>query len=253
LTDFSLIKFIDYINIQNVKNDYYSLSTWNWNAIYVKPDEPVTSFVFDDSFKKIHDNINLINLDIAYKFVINLDEHDEFVSHTLSAIHTSEQILSSSSYRAIGINEIVAYETINRGFNNIYCDLDKLRRILEVRYERDNGDFICWSWRSQTALTPQSPATGKKPFSWLELRNATSTKNIYLSSGVRWTDMNTCCDAANSMPITWIWNRLTCCDVPYITWVDTRCGNIFNTSWKDLMNSCDRTPNYYFDDCITGC
>jgi hypothetical protein len=251
LTPFSLTKIIDFIDIQSVKTDYYNLSSWNWNSIYIQQDEPVTAFVMNDSFKKIHDNIKLLYSDIDAKFVITVDEYSTFVRHSVSALNVGDVSLSAY-YHPLGINEIVAYDNINKLFNNVYLQLTDLQELLEVRYYRVNGDFICWNWKGQRIDRPHNITVGNRPFSWYELRSNTVNTNIYLSGGVSWNQLNTCSENSNAK-ITWTWEMVTCCGRSPITWEQLTCDKLNSATWESLENNCTKIPKKYFDECISVC
>lgn len=256
LTDFSIIKLIDYLNTQTVKTQNYSVSAWNWDSIFIKNNEPVTDIIFNDSFKKIYDNLYLLSKDVTNKFVVKIDEFDNFIFQTLSSLRTDERFLSANNCEPLGINELVTYETINRKMACMFDATDSLRRMLEVRYERLTGTDICWSWKNLSIYSPHNLTLNRKPYSWYELRCdvAAFSPTLSANGGISWNDMRgSCCGPSNSIPISWTWENLTCCNNPSPTWEQMECGRIFAQTWEQLEGACSHLPNNYFDDCIEVC
>ena len=252
ISDNLIYKFIDYIDTQSVKNNTLSENYWDWNSIFIKENEPLTDYVINDSFKKIHDNIYLLSKEIDHKFVENIDEYDRFIYQGLSALNIDEFCLSSSSYVPIGINELAIYDTINRSVDNVYNDLYKLQCILEVRQERDVAHDMCWTWDYLTINGPQHISSRRRPFSWYELTTANTLYNSALS-GITWSTAKACGDSGNSINICWTWEGLECNCYPSMTWEKLECGNAFSITWEQLENNCCTTTNKYFDDCVDPC
>jgi hypothetical protein len=250
LNNFSMIKFIDFVSIKSIKNT--SNVVCPLASILVNGDEPVTDFVFNDSINKLHKNLlNLAN-SLVSKFVINIDEFDQFLSYEIKAIADAEHLLENSGYEAIGINEIVSYETINRSLSNIWEDMELLRQMIDVRKSRIVDGSICWTWKGQSIAKAQNLSNNRKPFSWKELKKEATTFNTLLSSIV-WKTAKSCAYESNLSPICWTWEQMSNDCIWNKTWEELEQGKTFAHTWEQIEENCCDVPQYTFNDCLTGC
>lgn len=245
-----IVKAIDYLKINRVKVDDYTPYLWDWEQMRVDENEPVTDFVFNDIFKKVSDNLFLFGKDIRYKYVNYINEYDAFYRQAISAIDTSEILLSSLEYSPLGINEIVTWETINRNLNKICGDMNYLLEMLQPRETRDTFDSNCWTWKRLKIQNAQNLSNIIRPYSWIETQIENATESL---SGIYWMNLRSCAGETNHYPLCWVWEYLSCDCVTSIRWEQTECGSIYQKKWMELEDECCKNPSYYFDDCKLIC
>lgn len=250
LNYFSILKFVDFAQIKdtsdgsNVVNEYQTIA--------VNPNEPITDFVYNDSTRKLHDNILSFANSLTHKFVININEFDQFVNHEIQPITIDEQVLTTSSYQALGINELVSYETVNRGLTNVWNDLELLRQMVDVRKSRIQSTDVDWTWIYHTINQTQNINDNRRPLSWLELASK-STRFSPSLSAIDWSRAFGGGYERNHMPVHWVWEEMSCNCIWPVTWEQMECGQKFGYSWDYLANHCSFTPVKSFDDCLSSC
>lgn len=249
LNNFSLIKLLDYAQTKNIKND--SNVVYSYDSLEIKENEAVTDFVFNDSFNKVHQNLLSLAQSVTSKFIININEFDQFVSHTTGAITTAEQLLSASSFQSLGINEIVSYETINRGLEYIWSDMELLRQMIDVRKTHQSDNTTCWTWKYHTIDQAQSTGINRRPMSWKELAWESARFSTSLSA-INWAAAYGCGYESNHMPIEWVWEKMTCGCLWATTWEDMECGEPKGLSWETIEENCKPVPSQSFDDCLVN-
>lgn len=250
LNDFSIIKLIDYIGIRSITNA--SNQVMSFNAISINPDELVTDYIYNDSFIKLHNNLLSLATSITDKFVIYVDEFDQFASHDIMPILTTEKMLSASSYVPIGLNEIVSWETINRSIDNVSHDMELLRKMVDVRIARSQDTNFDWTWKSMSIDEVQSVNNNRRPFSWRELQTA-STMFSPVLSGMTWKSAMNGQYESNHSPVVWVWEQMGANCIWPVTWEQMECGKRRSRTWEELANQCSITPNTTFDDCVDIC
>ncbi len=254
LNDFSVYNLIDYTQTSSIKANLFDANIWSWDAIRIKDDELVTGIPFNDSFFKLHNNLTMLGYDLTGKFVVYIDEFDQYISQTVSAILPTEQLLSATSFVPLGLNEIVSYDTINRMFDNVCYDYNLALEMIQVKEERFAPGDICWTWDALSLTQLQNLNPNRNPFSWYELTSEIKP-HIGLSA-IIWDTAKTCNAFTNHSPFCWTWAFLSCCQggsVIEITWADMECGAIYGRTWADLEDNCCENPTIYFDDCVDLC
>jgi hypothetical protein len=247
LNSFSVIKLIDFAKTKNIKNN--SNIVYSYDSLEIKENEAVTDFVFNDSFNKIHQNLLSLAQSVTSKFIISLDEFDQFVNHTTGAITVAEQLLTTSSFQSLGINEIVSYETINRGLNNICTDMELLRQMIDVRKSRLMDNTTCWTWKYHTIDQAQALGINRRPMSWKELAwNSARFSNSL--SAISWKNAYGCGYEVNHMPVHWVWEEMACSCLWAATWEDMECGKPKGFSWEIIEENCKPLPIQTFNDCL---
>lgn len=250
VNDFSIIKLIDYPQKLSIGDQSNEVSTLE--SMLINEDEPVTDFVYNDSFIKFHNNLLSFATSLTHKFVINVDEFDQFINHYISPIESSEILLTSSSYVALGINELISYETINRSIKNLWTDLDLLRQMVEVRISRDNDNPFEWTWKYHTIDKPQNISNNRRPLSWRELESR-STRFDNTLSAITWETAYGGGYERNHMPIAWTWDKMGCNCIWPVTWEQMECENKFGYTWEYLQNNCSFVPSHTFSSCLSSC
>ena len=250
LNSFSIIKLIDYIGLKSIiGSPNFAIPL---DAILVNPDEPVTDFIYNDSFLKLHSNLLALASNIDNKFVIYLDEFDKFLSHDIESIHTDERSLSASSYIPLGLNELVVWETINRSIDNVTKDIESLHQMVDVRTSRIANPIFNWTWKSMSIDKSQNVNDNRRPFSWKELQSASTVFDSVLS-GITWKTAMRGGWEANNCPINWVWEQMSDNCIWPITWEQLEQNQPLARTWEDVANNCSDTPIKTFDKCVDVC
>jgi hypothetical protein len=245
------VEYLEYFKI--ISYDKTVNNMWSWDTIIFDPEETVTDFTLNDSFKKIHDNIFVLHSLVTDKFSILRDEFDEFVSFSKRPILPSEKILSSISFSAMGLNELVIFDTVNRNLTNICNDMNLLLQTLEVDNEYDLLENHCWQWNRLRASKPQRPNNNQKAMAWIELSNIASYPEI---SATTWLNAKRCCTEATVIPVCWTWDNLICGCPHGITWRQIALNDAstgYARTWNSVSANCCDTPTVFFADCISDC
>lgn len=247
----AILKIINFVQYDSILDVAQLASIWNYDAFAIMPGEPVTDYVLNDSFKKIHDNMMLFSADIKRKFIIYLDEYGQFNRQELHDIDTNEVLLSASSFEHIGLNEIVSFDVLDRCFDNVCNDMVLLQQTIDVQYEQLPLSGICWTWKHHKITTSQNINNNVRPYSWIELRH----NNIFLPevSAITWQTARACCGANNPMPVCWIWENMACECIFPMKWSELTCGSFFERKWSTLEDNCCGETEKYFDNCEEIC
>ena len=248
LSNSAILKYINYIEYKTIllDDDEY----WSWDSIFIDHNEPVTDFVLNDSFKKIHDNLLLLSLNLTQKFGVILDEYGNFSYHNASLRTNEQKYLSASSFVPIGLNEVVSYDVLSRVFGAVNTDLLLLKKMIDAEYIAPSADNLCWTWQYHTINQSQSPNNNIKPFSWIEMKG----NNIFKPalSAITWLTARICCGSTNTMDICWTWGNMGCrCVLPY-SWSEMQCDNMAKT-WEEMAKNCCTEPLYFYDNCFDNC
>ena len=248
-----ILKFVDFIEINKVINSNESLSGFNWNSIYLNENEFVSDYVFNDSFKKIKDNISLLNSRIDKKLYVDLDQYYRVINQTSSA-YSPSALTNYSLF--LGVNEPVLYDTINRGINQLYSNVEELKNNIDATFSiPNNNNDIQWRWSFHYINDVQIPTIEKNPVSWREMTTAKLVGNTQLSSYSAWwtTREGT---PGNHSEICWNYQQVQCNSLFPLTWHDTECSNTLSGhifTWEDLEKDCCVLPDFIFADCISAC
>jgi len=247
---YGLTKYLEYLEPLSVDTHQFYASAWSIDSMLVTSPELVSPVVYNDTFKKLNDNIYLLAKDIQYKFVAKYDSNFELLSHTIDNIRASEISLSALNYSLLGINELVTWDTINRSIDGVYNNLLLLQDMLQVRDNFTQGP-VCWTWNAHTITSPQNTSDRINPYSWWELTDTNKLSNPLLSS-ITWnTAVSPDCQTESTIyPYSRTWNVMgSNCLVP-TTWADLSAKGI---TWDDLANNCVLLPSKRFTDCMTVC
>jgi len=160
-------------------------------------------------------------------------------------------LISGSYASPLGINEIVAYETINRNLSEIWDSLDLLRQMLDVRKDFSPTD-ICWIWKKHVINDAQNTNSRVNPYSWYELRADVSARNPLLS-GITWETAVGCQEEVTVFPICFNWTTMGSNCLYPVTWAQLQEGGKFGLSWTQLAEQCCVQPSKLFDKCNIIC
>lgn len=250
----SIWKYLEYLEyLRIIAYEETIDNIWKWDTIYFDPNETITDFSLNDSLKKIHDNLFILHSVITDKFSIKRDEFGDFVSFRKRPILPSEKMLSTISFSAMGLNELVLFDTVQRNINNVCYDMNLLKDTLEVDSEYDGLESHCWQWSNLRLTKPQRPNNNRKPISWIELTNKTSYPDI---SAITWLEAKRCCTEQTILPVCWTWDNLICGCPHGITWNQLSVKNAEtekNRTWASVSANCCDQPTVFFDDCISHC
>lgn len=248
-----ILKFVDYIEINKVINSNESLSGFNWNSIYVNENEFVTDYIFNDSFKKIKDNTSLLNSRIDKKLYVDLDQYYRVINQTSSSYSPS----ALTDYPLfLGVNEPVLYDTINRGIDQLYSNVEEFKSNIDATFSiPNNNNDIQWRWSFHYINDVQIPTIQKNPVSWREMTKEKLVANTQLSSYSAWwtTREGT---PGNHSEICWNYQQVQCNSLFPLTWHDTECSNTLSGhifTWEDLEKDCCALPDFIFADCVSTC
>ena len=247
-----ILKFVDFIEINKVINNNESLSGFNWNSIFINESEFVTDYIFNDSFKKIHDNISLLNGRIEERLMVDLDKYYRVINQTTTA-YTPSAITDSSLFLAT--NEPVLYDTINRGIDQLYSNVEELRDNISATFSiPNNNNDIQWRWSYHYIDGIQIPTLEKNPVSWREMSTAKIIGNSQLSAYSAWWTTREG-RGGNHSEICWNYEQIQCNSLFPLSWHDTECSNVSGHifTWEDFEKDCCALPDFVFADCVSPC
>jgi len=203
--------------------------------------EPVTSFVVNDSLDKLKNKLSILTNSLTSQFIKYNDDDDNFLFSSISA-GTFELTCSPSQ---LGLNELVSYETVNREvYNTLQC--------IHAAADFINGTTIyptnsapIWTWEYHKILKNQRPNLDKTPLSWEEL---ISSHPVY--SGVSWISIGESTNFENSFPVGWTWEDLEEGCINALTWEEMEDGRLRAYTWEELENVENFGPPFFlFDNC----
>lgn len=248
-------KFVDMIQIDSILNSDSSLSGFSWKNIFINENEFVTDYIYNDSFKKIKDNIFILNDRIQNKLVLQYGNGKTISNQTISS-YTPNQL--SSFNIQIGTNEPVLYDTINRSIESLYSNLNQLKENISVGLDYPNiNNSIKWIWKYHFIDTVQKPNMEKSPITWDEL-NSSSIINTMLSSASSWCSVRYNLGNNNHSEICFNYSYTRSGSYIPFKWSDMqqnsdKCNFIRAYRWNELSQNCCETPDFIFEDCKTVC
>jgi hypothetical protein len=245
-------KFVDFIEIDKIINDSESLSGFSWNSIFVDESELVADYVYNDSFKKIYDNINLLNKRVDSRIMVNYDEFGSVTSQYTSAISAS-----ALKYTPIllATNEPVLYDTINRSIRLIFDCLENLKDNISINTTVfNNNNNLQWLWKYHYIENTQKPSLNKNPVTWRELKSGKVSANTQLSSISAWYVLRRGV-AGNHSEICWNHEYLQSNSYFPLEWFSTEKGSVSGHvfTWADFEKNCCVVPDFIFTDCVSSC
>ena len=247
-----ILKFVDFIEINKVINNNETLSGFNWNSIFINESEFVTDYIFNDSFKKIHDNISLLNGRIEERLMVDLDKYYRVINQTTTA-YTPSAVTDRDLF--VATNEPVLYDTINRGIENLYSNVEELRDNISATFSiPNNNNDIQWRWSYHYIDGIQLPTLEKNPVSWREMTSSKIIGNSQLSAYSAWWTTREG-RAGNHSEICWNYEQVQCNSLFPLSWHDTECSNVSGHifTWEDLEKDCCALPDFVFADCVSPC
>jgi hypothetical protein len=250
-----IIRFIDFIQIETLFTESENISAFSRNNFFINEHEFVTSYVYNDSFKKIFDNITILNKSLSKKLNVDLDGYRAVITQ-YSADFTAPPITATPVFLAD--NEPVLYDTINRQIINIFDNLDQLREHLDVRFNYpSNMDDFKWRWINHYIDRVQGPTLDKNPVTWSELKSSQIIGSTTLSSISSWGYIREGLEG-NHGEICWNYQSTQSNSYFPLTWADVESYNndgqyTYGLTWADLEDDCCKIPDIVFADCISAC
>lgn len=234
-----LIKIFDTLSYQKITT--LTAFSDDSKTFIVDRNEPVTSFVINDSLNKLKVKLSTLADSLTGKFAKYFSKDDVFLYSEI----VSDQYSLSCLEATLGINEIVSYETINREIQNTYDCIVSLADYV-------NGDTIyptqppIWTWEYHRVDSDQRPNLEKTPLSWDEL---VVSNPPY--SGVTWNSIVSSTGYENAFPVEWTWEDLTSGCVNAITWEEMEEGRIRAYTWEQLeQDDSFGNPFFLFEPCV---
>lgn len=247
-----IFKLVDFIQTNQIINNNESLSGFSWNSIFINENEFITDYIFNDSMKKINDNISLLNSRLENRLYLELDE----LGNTLNQFTSAYSPSAITNYPILlATNEPVLYDTINRGLEFLYLNLDELKANADISIVYPNNNFnIQWIWKFHEINNIQKPSPFKNPVSWREMTTNKLLGNTQLSSFSSWCTTRLGI-GGNHSEICWNYEQVQCNSLFHLKWEDTECDNNcgYVFSWEDLEDSCCEKPDFVFADSISVC
>lgn len=250
-----IYKIVDFIQIDSIINDDESLSGFSWSSILLNENEFVSDYIYNDSFKKIKDNISLLNSRIQNKLILEYGDGKTVSNQSTSAFMASS--LSNADFY-IGSNEPVLYDTINRGIKGLYNNLSELKNNINVGLDYPNiNENIKWIWKYHYIDSIQKPSLLKSPVTWSELMTDQISLNTVLSSISSWCSIRQNL-GGNHSDICFNYSQTRSGSYIPFKWSDMEqssdaCNFIRAYKWNELEADCCRTPDFVFEDCATIC
>lgn len=252
LTKNYVYRIVDFIEIDKIIDSNEDKAGFSWDNINISESEFVTSYIYNDSFQKIKDNLDLLNSRITQRIYLDLDEYGNVINQYTNYVTPSPL---SALPIFIGTNEPVLYDTVNRNIINLYRNVQELKTNIDVFYNYPNyNDDLRWLWKYHIVDFIQRPSLNKNPISWIELRSERIFGNTSLSGVSSWCSIREGIPG-NHSELCWNFQYTQCNSYFPITWesteCDAECSHVF--SWEDLEKNCCRVPDFVFGDCVSVC
>ncbi len=229
--------FLNYLSITTLTSFSNDSTTYK-----VHRDEPVTSFIINDSLNKLKLKLTTLSDSLTGQFIKLYNNEDQFLYSSISA----KTINLNCEPSTLGLNELVTFETINREILNTLQCISSLADYIdgESIYPTTSSPF--WTWEYHFVNKNQRPNLNKTPLSWDEL---TSAHPLY--SGVTWLSIGDSTGFENSFPVGWTWEDLENGCLNALTWEEMEDGRIRAYTWEELENINQFGPPYFlFDNCV---
>lgn len=256
LTKNYVYKITDFIEIDSILTKNESISGFSWNNIFIKEHEFVTDYIYNDSFKKIKDNISILNKRINKKLMLQYND-GKVISNQYTVSYTASSL--SDNNILIGINEPVLYDTINRSIENLYNNILELKDNISLGLDYPNiNNNIRWIWKYHYIDTIQKPSILKSPVSWAELNSYQIGYNTVLSSASSWCSIRYNLGNNNHSDICFNFSQTRKGSYIPFTWADMeqssdKCNFIKPYKWEELEEICCIKPDFVFEDCKIIC
>jgi hypothetical protein len=251
-----IYRLVDFIEIDSILLENESLSGFSWDSIYIHENEFVTDYIYNDSFKKMRDNINLLNKRINKKLIIEYND-----GKTVSNQYTSSYTPSAISLKniSIGTNEPVLYDTINRSIESLYDNLLELKGNISVGLDYPNiNNNIKWIWKYHYIDVLQKPSVFKNAITWSEMNSQQISYNTMLSSASSWCSVRYNLGNNNHSDVCFNFSQTRKGSYIPFTWSDMessamKCNFIAPYTWRDFESNCCIKPDFVFEDCKIIC
>lgn len=205
----------------------------------IHPNEPISSFVINDSISKLYEMLYTLNVSLTSQILKSYDNNDNFLYSTLSA-STFE---SECDVPSLGINELVSYETVNREIWKLHdCVISTQNFINGKKYYPSLPPV--WTWIYHRVNQNQRPNLNKTPLSWEELSSANPTY-----SSITWENVRFATGYENNFPLGWRWADLYSTCLNATTWDEMERGDPKDYTWQELESPIIQEQPFLFDSC----
>jgi hypothetical protein len=234
-----IIKHSNFLKYNNIT----TLNTFSNNdtSYKVHRDEPISSFIINDSLDKLKDKLETLANSITGQFVKIKNIQDEFL---YSKIIPSTLELNCPKSK-LGVNEVVSFDTINREIYNTQQCINAAKNFINglTMYPTNSSHF--WTWEYHKIIINQRPNINKTPLSWEELTIENPTY-----SAITWNSIGDSTGFENSFPVGWTWQDLEKGCVNALKWEEMEDGRIRAYTWDELENIKNFSdPFLSFDNC----
>lgn len=176
LTDDFIHTIFDCLSLVKLRDESADEYLWGWDSIKIKNNEFVQDFVYNDSFSKINQNLDLFRKTITSRFITYISPFDRSkIEYSIIDIHEDDFDQDFDITDSIGVNEFVSYEVFNRIISRIYKNMEAILNDIKSKprnYREECGNDICFTWRKLTTSGVTQPNTcAYNPISWVELPN----------------------------------------------------------------------------------
>lgn len=178
----------DCLSLEKLRDEDLDEFLWDWNSIKIHKDEFIQDSVYNDSFLKINQNLELFRRSIKSRFITYKNPFD-MTKIEYSMIDLMEDDFDdtfSTEDLIIGVNEFVSYEVFRRAIEKIYNNMKSILKTLESKprnYRVGCSNELDYTWKKLTTSDVTQPNTcAFNPISWSELKNYNVTNWNGLSS-----------------------------------------------------------------------
>jgi len=220
-------------------------SAWNKESITVDFREFSQQIIYNDSFKKMRDNLDIMLTEITSRPVNYYSFSGDFLYRTFETLSEEDKNCDISD-RVIGFNEIESYDVISREWNNIYDTMECVTDIIQTKNRHlSEKNTDCFIWKHGVVSNEKEDNSTIWPISWsemdCELSELTASELSGMINGILpqlWTFNQLRCERYNAPT----WNELK--EYPSLTWntLKSRCGDIINNpsenAWENLIGDC---------------
>lgn len=192
---FAIYNTVDFISLKTIVNDIDS-AEWKLEDILIGEDELIQDWVYNVSFNRIRDNLELYvkNIHSKYVFTVNVDGK---VMTNIIPMPTTELPSLDFSQAVLGQNELVFADVINRVLKQFHQNQQAILESIESTIKTNLcADNWCWSWSSLGAVDPIKKNCLVNPITFMELQN--NSPGIGGRTWLQMTNTDTCCEIISS-------------------------------------------------------
>lgn len=187
MTNNNIYVAFDCLTLDSIRSDEMDDLFWTLDSMFVNKDEGVQDWVYNDSFSKMYQNIDMLRRSIYKMFITYNNPFDpEKLEYEVLPLHPDDfdqSYISEETF--IGINEFVTYDVFNRVISQLHNNMESVLNQVQSRSKNTRIECkgsLCYTWKKMTTNDTLQPNNCTiNPLSWVELEDNNITNWYSLS------------------------------------------------------------------------